>query len=396
MPDAVLRLKKGTDRRLRGGHLWIYSNEVDIAATPLKGMAPGSSVVVEDARGKPLGAATVNPASLICARLYSRQSNRELDASLLIDRLQTALTLREQLYPEHCYRLAYGEADLLPGLIVDRYGDYLALQTTTAGMDCRMPMVLEALHEVLKPKGIISKNSGAFRGAEQLPEEQGVLFGEVPEQVELVENGCRFVAPLVDGQKTGWFYDHRENRAFMQRFCADKSVLDVFSYAGGWGVQAAVAGASSVVCVDSSVKAIDLVQHNAELNDAGGRVSSLQGKAAEVMKALQKEQRRFDIIVLDPPAFIKRKKDQKEGEKAYHQINELALKLLAPGGLLVSASCSMHLPVEGLQNIVRSAGGTRSRRLQILASLGQGPDHPIHPSIAETSYLKAIFARDLG
>ncbi|MDF1831435.1 MAG: class I SAM-dependent rRNA methyltransferase [Porticoccaceae bacterium] len=396
MPDAVLRLKKGTDRRLRGGHLWIYSNEVDSAATPLKTMVPGSTVVVEDARGKPLGAATVNPASLICARLYSRQATRELDFSLLVDRLQSALALREQLYPEHCYRLAYGEADLLPGLIVDRYGDYLALQTTTAGMDCRMPMVLEALREVLKPKGIISKNSGVFRTAEQLPEEQSVLFGEVPEQVELIENGCRFVAPLVDGQKTGWFYDHRENRAFMQRFCAAKSVLDVFSYAGGWGVQAAAAGASSVVCVDSSVSALELVQHNAQLNDAGDRVSSLQGKAAEVMKALQKEQRRFDVIVLDPPAFIKRKKDQKPGEKAYHQINELALRLLAPGGLLISASCSMHLPTESLQKIIRSAGGTRSRRLQILASLGQGPDHPVHPSIAETSYLKAIFARDMG
>ncbi len=396
MPDAVLRLKKGTDRRLRGGHLWIYSNEVDSAATPLKNMVPGSTVVVEDARGKPLGAATVNPASLICARLYSRQATRELDSSLLVDRLQSALALREQLYPESCYRLAYGEADLLPGLIVDRYGDYLALQTTTAGMDCRMPMVLEALCEVLKPKGIISKNSGVFRTAEQLPEEQSVLFGEVPEQVELIENGCRFVAPLVDGQKTGWFYDHRENRAFMQRFCAAKSVLDVFSYAGGWGVQAAAAGASSVVCVDSSVSALELVQHNAQLNDAGDRVSSLQGKAAEVMKALQKEQRRFDVIVLDPPAFIKRKKDQKPGEKAYHQINELALRLLAPGGLLISASCSMHLPTESLQKIIRSAGGTRSRRLQILASLGQGPDHPVHPSIAETSYLKAIFARDLG
>ncbi|MBL4780708.1 MAG: class I SAM-dependent rRNA methyltransferase [Porticoccaceae bacterium] len=396
MPDAVLRLKKGTDRRLRGGHLWIYSNEVDIAATPLKSMVPGSSVVVEDARGKPLGAATVNPASLICARLYSRQANRELDTSLLVDRLTTALSQREQLYPEHCYRLAYGEADLLPGLIVDRYGDYLALQTTTAGMDCRMPLVLEALVEVLKPKGIISKNSGAFRLAEQLPEEQSVLFGEVPEQVELVENGCRFLAPLVDGQKTGWFYDHRENRAFMQRFCADKSVLDVFSYAGGWGVQAAAAGASSVVCVDSSAPALDLVQRNAELNGLGERVASLRGKATEVMKALQKEQRRFDIIVLDPPAFIKRKKDQKQGEKAYHQINELAIKLLQPGGLLVSASCSMHLPADRLQNIVRSAGGTRSRRMQLLATLGQGPDHPVHPSIAETSYLKAIFARDLG
>ena len=182
----------------------------------------------------------------------------------------------------------------------------------------------------------------------------------------------------------------------MQRFCAAKSVLDVFSYAGGWGVQAAAAGASSVVCVDSSANALQLVQHNAALNNAGDRVSSEQGKAVDVMKALQKEQRRFDIIVLDPPAFIKRKKDQKQGEKAYHQINELALKLLAPGGLLVSASCSMHLPTESLQKIVRSAGGTRSRRLQILASLGQGPDHPVHPSIAETSYLKAIFARDLG
>lgn len=396
MPETILRLKKGTDRRLRGGHLWIYSNEVDVAATPLKGIVPGTSAVIQDSRGQPLGAATVNPASLICARLYSRQAKRELDASLLIDRLKVALTLREQLYPQHCYRLAYGEADLLPGLIVDRYGDYLALQTTTAGMDCRMDSVLEALEEVLSPRGIVSKNVGDFRLVEHLPEKQEVLQGEVPEQVELKENGCRFMVPLIDGQKTGWFYDHRENRAFMQRFCPNKTVLDVFSYAGGWGVQAAVAGASSVVCVDSSVSALDLVQRNASLNGKGDRVSSLQGKAAEVMKALIAEKRLFDIIVLDPPAFIKRKKDQQQGEKAYHQINELALKLLHPGGLLVSASCSMHLPTESLINIVRSAGGNRSRRLQVVAALGQGPDHPIHPSIAETSYLKAVFARDLG
>lgn len=395
MLEGLLQLKKGADRRLRGGHLWVYSNEVDIAATPIATMTPGATVTVVDARGKALGVATVNPASLICARLYSRQADQALDAGLVTRRLQRALQLRERLYPEHCYRLAYGDGDALPGLVVDRFGDYLSVQLTTAGMDRRRDLVIDALSAVTRAKGIVLRNLGSFRHREHLPEAVEVIFGTVPDEVELVENDTRFVAPLRHGQKTGWFYDHRENRALLKRLVAGKTVLDVFSYIGGWGIQAAAAGASAVTCLDASTDALASVVANAARNSVADKVATVAGRAVEAMKQMQADGQRFDVVVLDPPAFIKRRKDQSQGEKAYHQINELGLNLLAPGGILVSASCSLHLPPDRLLDIVRSAGGHRGRRLQIIARLGQGPDHPVHPSIPETAYLKAVFARDI-
>lgn len=393
--SGVLRLRKGADRRLRAGHLWIFSNEVDTAATPLSGMSPGAAVVVVDARGKALGAATVNPASLICGRLYSRDSTQILSAELIATRLRVALDLRERLYSQPCYRLAYGDADGLPGLVVDRFGDHLAVQLTTAGMDVRRELVIEALCAATGAKGILLRNTGSFRQQEQLPEAVELAHGEVPDQIELAENGARFIVSLRDGQKTGWFYDHRDNRAFLQRLVQGKSVLDVFSYVGGWGIEAATAGATAVTCVDSSADALELATANADRNGVGARVSVLAGRAVEVMKQLIAEGRHYDVVVLDPPAFIKRRRDQIEGEKAYHQINQLAVRLLAPGGLLVSASCSLHLSAEQLTAIVRSAAEHRQRQLQIIASLGQGPDHPVHPAIPETAYLKAVFARDI-
>lgn len=396
MLEGLLRLKKGADRRLRGGHLWVYSNEVDVAATPIATMTPGAAVTVVDSRGKALGVATVNPASLICARLYSRRTNQALDAELLIRRLQRALSLRDQLYREPFYRLAYGDGDALPGLVVDRFGDYLSVQLTTAGMDRRRELVIDALIQVTGAKGVVLRNVGSFRHMEHLPEAVEVIFGEVPDQIALVENGTRFIAPLLHGQKTGWFYDHRENRALLQRLAAGKSVLDVFSYVGSWGVQAATAGARAVTCLDSSADALAMVAENAALNGVADRVSTVAGRAVDAMKQMLGEGLRFDAVVLDPPAFIKRRKDQAQGEKAYHQINELGLNLLAPGGVLVSASCSLHLPADHLLGIVRSAAGHRGKRLQIIARLGQGPDHPIHPSIPETAYLKAVFARDIS
>lgn len=396
MPDAVLRLRKGADRRLRGGHPWVYSNEVDTAATPLKALRPGVSVVVEDARGKPLGAATVNPGSLICARIYSADARQELDRELLIERLRIALNGREELYGAHCYRWIYGDGDLLSGLVVDRFDAWLSVQLTSAGMEARRTTVIEALLEVLPARGIVMHNQGAFRQVEQLPEAIELAWGEVPELVPLTENGVRFVAPLLAGQKTGWFYDHRENRALLQRLVTGKSVLDVFSYVGGWGVAAAVAGAAAVECIDASADAVALVAENASRNGVGHRVSARAGRATDVMKTLIQGHRRYDVIVLDPPAFIQRRKDQAQGEKAYHQINELALRLLAPGGVLVSASCSLHLPMARLEDIVRGAAQRRGRHLQVIAQGGQALDHPVHPAVAETRYLKALFARDMA
>lgn len=388
----ALQLNRGADRRIKKGHLWIYSNEVDANATPLKQFEPGQQVAVLGERGKFLGIATLNPSGLICGRLVSRQANMPLDKSLLAHRINQALGLRQRFFQKPYYRLVYGDSDLLPGLIVDRFDQQLVVQTSTAGMDAVKQEILDALDQCLRPTGILFKNDHSGRSLENLPSEIDA-YGDVPDSIELMENNTRFIAPLNTGQKTGWFYDHRINRSTLQSLCADKRVLDVFSYLGGWGIQAANAGAKEVICVDASEQALDFVGENAQLNGLEDKVSSIQGKAIKVLKELIDAGERFDIVVLDPPAFIKRRKDQKAGESAYRHINELGMRLLTRDGLLVSASCSMHLQRDTLTDILRAAGRKLDRHVQILNHGGQGPDHPIHPAIPETEYLKALFAR---
>lgn len=388
-----LQLKKNTDRRLKRGHLWIYSNEVEVAKTPLKAFQAGDQVLVLASTGKALGVAAVNPTGLICARIINRDPEHPLDKSLLVHRINQAQALRDALFPGPYYRLIYGDSDLLPGLVVDRFGDYLIVQTASAGMERHKSDIIEALVQCLKPKGILLDNEHGARELEGLERYKEVVHGEMPDTLELMENDTRFRIPVGQGQKTGWFYDHRDNRARLQGWCKNKRVLDVFSYMGGWGVAAATAGAREVVCVDSSATALDGVATNAELNDVADRVSVIQGKAIDVLKALITDDETFDVVVLDPPAFIKRRKDQKAGEAAYRHINELAIRLLGRDGLLVSGSCSMHLTRDTLTDIVRGAGRHLDRHVQIVAQGGQSADHPIHPAIPETDYLKAVFAR---
>ena len=389
----VLVLNPQADRRLKLGHLWIYSNEVDTTKSPLKSFSMGQQALVTSHNGKPLGIALINPNGLICGRLISRDEKYPLNKSLLVHRVKQALALRELAFDEPFYRLIYGDADLLPGLVVDRFGDYLVVQIASAGMELVKDEIVEALVQVLDPRGVLLANEHSARVLEGLPEYTQVAYGEVPDSVELVENGTRFMAPVQSGQKTGWFYDHRMNRALLQQYVQGKRVLDVFSYIGGWGVQAAVAGASEVFCVDISEAATDAVLENAQLNGVADRVAAIQGKAIEVLKELIANGERFDVVVLDPPAFIKKRKDQKAGEAAYRHINELGMRLLGRDGLLVSGSCSMHLAKDTLLEIVRAAGRHLDRHVQIIGQGGQGPDHPIHPAIPETDYLKAVFAR---
>jgi 23S rRNA (cytosine1962-C5)-methyltransferase len=393
LPLPTLILKSQSDRRLKLGHLWVFSNEVDIVRSPLKGFAMGQQALVTTHSGKPLGIAFMNPNGLICARMVSRDETFPLNKSLLVHRFKQSLGLRELTFNEPYYRLVYGDSDLLPGLVVDRYGDYLVVQISGAGMELLKNDIIDALVQVIKPTGILFSNEHSGRELEGLPEYSEIVYGEVPEYVELTENGTRFMAPIRAGQKTGWFYDHRINRAQLQDYVKGKRVLDVFSYIGGWGVQAAKAGALEVTCVDSSEQALVGVSKNAELNGVGNRVKTIHGKAIDVLKKLVAEDVRFDVIVLDPPAFIKKRKDQKAGEAAYRHINELAMRLLGRDGLLVSASCSMHLSNNALVEIVRAAGRHLDRHVQIIAQGGQGPDHPVHPAIPETEYLKAVFAR---
>jgi 23S rRNA (cytosine1962-C5)-methyltransferase len=389
-----LTLNKGAERRVRGGHLWVYSNEIDNKVSPLKQFSAGEQVVVQDASGRALGVAMMNPQHLICARMVSRDAAQRLNRALLIKRMSEALHWRERIYGKPFYRMVYGDSDFLPGLVVDRYGDVLSVQCNSAGMAVLQNDVLAALDEVCQPRGIVFKNDSLARDSEGL-DEQVDLHGDVPDWLELEENGTRFSAPLKDGQKTGWFYDHRENRAFLQRLVKDASVLDVFCYAGGWGVQALAAGAGSLTAIDSSGLALDAVNRNAAPYKQSAMVSCLQGQADEMMKHLINAGQRFDVVVLDPPAFIKRRKDHAQGLKAYYQSNQLALKLLAPGGLLISASCSMSLAQEELVDVIGSAARNSGRFLQIVHSGGQGADHPVHPLIPETAYLKSVFVRDM-
>lgn len=388
-----LFLKSGADRRLKRGHLWIYSNEVDTQRSPLKDLEPGSQCQVLDRGGKPLGTAFVNPGQLICARLVSRpeQGGGPLDAALLRSRLQQALALRNRYFPHPSYRLVYGDSDWLPGLVVDRFGDYLVVQISSWGMQRLQEQLLEVLVELVQPAGILLRNDHQGRALEEMPLEKRVAWGQVPELVPFEENGVPLLAPVHAGQKTGWFYDHRDNRARLNQWVQGKRVLDLFSYAGGWGVQALARGADHVTCVDASQQALDWCRANAEHNEVAERLAVVRGKALEVMKAMIADGERFDAVVLDPPAFIKRRRDQKSGEAAYRHINELAMRLLAKDGLLVSASCSMHLEVDALLEIVRGAAHKQQRQALLLASGGQGADHPVHPAIAETRYLKAHF-----
>lgn len=390
LPKLILNSQ--ADRRLKKGHLWVYSNEVDIKKTPLKGFKAGDQALICSHNGKALAIAIINPTALICGRIVNRDISHPLDKSLLVHRFKQALALREACFNEPFYRLIYGDSDLLPGLVVDRFGEYLVVQMASAGMDAQKDAIVEALQKVIKPTAILLRNDHSARSLEGL-DEYVEAIGDVPEAVELMENGVRFLAPIADGQKTGWFYDHRENRAMLQRLAPGKRVLDVFSYVGGWGIQAAAAGASEVMCVDASEQALDWVGENAQLNGVEDIMKGLHGKAVHVLKELIAQGEQFDIVVLDPPAFIKRKKDQKSGEAAYRHMNELAIRLLSRDGILVSASCSMHLEKSTLVEIVRGAARHLDRHAQIIHQGGQGADHPIHPAIPETDYLKAVFAR---
>ncbi|MEP5765745.1 MAG: class I SAM-dependent rRNA methyltransferase [Halieaceae bacterium] len=394
--NPELHLRRGADKRLRGGHCWIYSNEIDSKRSHLGDFTAGDPVNIMAASGQQLGSAYMEPQSLICARMLGRQPDLQMTVDWLRQRIEQALLLRERYFAKPFYRLLYGDSDGVSGVVVDRFGDYLVLQLNTAGAERYQQALLEALALTLKPVGILLRCDSRSRREQGLEERIECALGTVPDRVAVEENGVSFLAPVQAGQKTGWFYDHRNNRAQLQQLCKGQRVLDVYSYVGGWGVQAAAAGADAVFCVDNSQTALELVNENAALNGVEARVSGLHGRADQVMQDLQANAEQFDIVVLDPPAFIQRRRDLGKGRKAYQRINEMALRLLQPGGMLVSASCSMHLPEADLVEAIRAAGRRSERDLRLTGFGGQGADHPVHPAIPETRYLKAVFAAVTG
>jgi 23S rRNA (cytosine1962-C5)-methyltransferase len=385
----TLRLKRNEDRRLNAGHLWVFSNEVDTQQTALNKFKPGDLARVLAHNDKALGLAYVNPQSLICARLLSTWSIP--NTKWLAARIRLALSLRERLYTKPYYRLVYGESDGLPGLIVDRYGATLVVQIGTAGMERLKQQIQEALVEVVGCEALLFKNDSGARELEGLPSYVETGYGKVGDLVRVEENGIEYTVPLAAGQKTGWFFDQATNRRELTQFMASGArVLDVFSYVGAWGVRALDAGAREVLCVDSSAAALELATRNA--GSKQNKLKTSKGDAFDVLEELAEKGERFDVVVIDPPAFAKRQKDLPKALAAYKRLNQLAMQLIKDG-ILVSCSCSFHVSAEDLQDAIAKAARSAQKHLQILQLGGQAADHPVHPAIPETRYLKAYFCR---
>jgi 23S rRNA (cytosine1962-C5)-methyltransferase len=397
MPDRdtaaqlpALRLKRNEDRRLHAGHLWVFSNEVDTRQTPLNKFQAGELVRVLAHNDRALGLAYVNPQSLISARLL--ETWQVPDTAWFAARIRDALALRERLYTEPYYRVVYGEADGLPGLVIDRYGAQCVVQIGTAGMERFKPQIRDAVSQVLACETLIFKNDGAARELEGLPAYVEAAKGNLDETGMVIEGGMRFKVPLAEGQKTGWFFDQAANRQALCKYVRKGGrVLDVFSYVGAWGARAARAGAGEVICVDSSSAALELAAENARRNSL--ELATRKGDAFDVLEALARARAQFDLVIIDPPAFAKRRKDVPKALAAYKRLNQLAMQLIAGDGILVSCSCSYHVSAEELMDAAGKAARGAQKHLQVLESGGQAPDHPVHPAIPETRYLKAYFCR---
>jgi 23S rRNA (cytosine1962-C5)-methyltransferase len=381
----VVTLQPARHKRALLGHPWVYSNEITMNAAA-KALSPGTLVTLQTGAGEALGVAMFNPQPLVSARLLDRDPARVIDRDFFAARLISALRLRERLYDRPFYRLIHAEADGLPGVVVDRFGDVLVAEINSAGIDRLEAAFVAACEEVLRPRAIVLRNDSPARGVEGLPLGQRVI-GELTGPVELVENGARFLADPLGGQKTGWFYDQRENRRAVAALASGGRVLDCYCFSGGFAIAAARASARDVLGIDRSEAALDLARRAAELNAVSCRFE--RAEVFEKLESLAGASERFDIVVADPPAFVKSRKDLGPGLRGYRKLARLASTLIAPGGFLFIASCSHNVPVEDFAEAVRRGLHDAGRNARILLSSGAAPDHPVHPFLPESAYLKA-------
>jgi 23S rRNA (cytosine1962-C5)-methyltransferase len=383
-----IRLKKDAERRINAGHLWIFSNDIDTQTHSLKNYTPGDLVRIETAFGKPIALGYINPHCLLCIRILTLNTKETINTEFFIRHFQQAQSKRTILFSEPFYRVVFGESDRLPGLVIDQYDRTLVMQINTAGMEKLKPILITAAQSAFNPDSLVLKCDSSERAIEGLENYFEVIGNPLPNTTTVKENGCEYHIALQDAQKTGWFYDHRTSRAQIAKYCENKRVLDVFSYCGAFAIPCAKSGATEVMAIDRSANALKSLTENATINSVD--IQTRCGDALELLQQLEKANEKFDVIILDPPALIKRKKDIPAGEKMYQKLNEAALRLLNPNGILLSASCSMHLSAENLQNCIRRAGLSTGKTLSIIAHCHQGPDHPIHPAIPETNYLKGF------
>jgi 23S rRNA (cytosine1962-C5)-methyltransferase len=377
----TIRVKQG--RRARAGAPWLFSNEVEIDKT----LAPGTVVNVAGADGHVFGTGTFNPQSLIAVRLYDGAADAALDAAFFANRLRRALTLRQALYEAPYYRLVHAEGDGLPGLVIDRFGEALCVQITTAGMEGLLAPLLEALDAVLAPQTVVLRADAPARTLEGLPSYVRAAKGEAG-RVGVHENAVAYLADLGAGQKTGWYYDQRDNRAFIASLARGKTLLDAYCYTGGFALAGAKAGAKRVTGLDSSAPALALAEDAAAMNRLDA--SFVKADVFAELERLAGAREKFDVVVADPPPFVKAKKDLEIGAKAYRKLARLAASVTAEDGFLLLASCSHNISLERFAAECAAGIARASRSAKLIRAAGASPDHPVHPALPESAYLKAL------
>lgn len=390
--SSVIKIGKGRDKRIKSGHLWVFSNEI---AGSLKGYKAGEIVDIHSYRNEFLGRGYINPSSLIAVRILSYEKE-EINREFFYRKITEAWRYRKRVYPDlDSYRLVFGESDFLPGLIIDKYEDYLSVQTLSLGMDVRLDMILTVLEDIFRPYGIVERNDAAVRRLEGLEERNGILRGSIKDNITITENGLKFGVDILKGQKTGFFFDQRENRQAICKYVKKEGrVLDCFCYSGAWSMYAAISGAGEVIGIDSSEYAVDLGEMNAKVN---GFFKNCRFKKVDVFDELRRlvsDREEFDTIILDPPAFVKSAGKVKEALKGYKEINLQAMKLLKEGGILITCSCSYHIDRETFKDMLVQSASDSERSFRLMEFRGQALDHPVLLSMRETEYLKcAILQR---
>ncbi|MGB8813775.1 MAG: class I SAM-dependent rRNA methyltransferase [Paracoccaceae bacterium] len=389
----VVRLKpKAEARAIRHGFPWVYADEL-VTDRRTQAIAPGGLAVLEDSDRRPLALVTVNNNSKIIARVLDRDPDAVIDQAWFERRIARALSLRTRLFAEPFYRLAHAEADSLPGIVIDRFGDTAVIQPNAAWAEAHLDALVAALVAVTGVANVVKNGTGRARGLEGMTEETVVVQGRVDGPIPVLMNGATYFADVLGGQKTGLFLDQRPNHAFAKSLAKDARVLDMFAHVGGFGLAALAGGAQSVLAVDASAAALTLAEQGAAASGFADRFATRQGDAFTVLEALGAEAAQFDLVVCDPPAFAPAKPALEAGLRAYERIARLAAPLVAPGGYLVLCSCSHAADLQAFRNACGRGIGRGGRRAQLLHTGFAGPDHPLMPQLAESGYLKALFFR---
>lgn len=387
--NTKLKIKKHHEVRIVRGHPWIFSNEIENFAA-LKYLEKGTLVEVQVKKDEPFALAYFNPNNLISARILTYDVKQEINENFFIEKISAAKILRDRFFDKPFYRLIHSEADFLPGLIIDRLDNILSCQISTAGMEKLSPLLISALEKLFPDAAIIFRNDVESRKLEGLELYVKAIKGDIPDKIEIEENGLKFAIDVKSGQKTGWFFDQRKNRDFIGLVSKNCDVLDAFCYLGGFGLNALKNGANSVTFIDSSQEAINHVKQNIALNNFTQKTEIITKKVYETLDNADFQKRQFDVVVLDPPAFIKSKKDFFSGLKGYEKLVKLSANLVKPNGLLMLASCSHNATIGDLIAAANDGFRKSNRRAKLIRSFGADLDHPIHPALKESEYLKSI------